>query len=292
MDDEDDLAPGSLVRRWRLGKQLRELREAAGKNMTEAAKYIGLTQPTLSRIETGKHAILPRNVRQLCQCYGIGAPLVDTLIRQAEEASDRGWWMTYSDTMPDWFETFVGFETDASVIFIYECELIPGLLQTADFTRLIRAAQGPASEPELAKSVEFRQARQQRLTSKPPELHVVLNEAALRRPVGGPETMAAQIEHLISVARQPWASIQILPFRVGPHAGIKGPFMMLTLPGEAAPNMVYLEQDHGAIYLDRQSDLVRYAQVFESLVNTALAPTDSIEFMTTVEREYLGEQKG
>ncbi|HEX3784334.1 MAG TPA: helix-turn-helix transcriptional regulator [Pseudonocardiaceae bacterium] len=290
MNDSDDLVPGSLVRRWRLGKQLRELREQSGKTMDEAAQYLTVKRPTISRIENGRHAILPKNVKFLCQLYEIGAPLIDTLMRQAEETEERGWWATYSDTMPDWFETYVGFETDAREIWNYEAEAIPGLLQTPEYARGMRAvAPGPLSEADLVKSVEFRLARQQRLVGRPPRLRIVLNEAVVRRPVGNPAQMAAQLRHLANVGREPWANIQVIPFNIGPHLATKGPFSLLTLPDEDGPNFVYLEHLVGALYLERPSDLARYAAVFEHLTEVALSPENSHEFLTTLATQYSGE---
>lgn len=274
MDEIDDLSPGSLVRRWRLGKRLREMREKSGKSMDDAAAYIGVKRPTISRIENGRHAILPKNVRFLCQCYGVGAPDVDMLVRQAEETSERGWWVNYSDTMPNWFETFVGFEADAKEIRIYEAELVPGLLQVAGYVRAIRSAYrgDGGDEPEIARLVEFRQERQKRLDVKPPALHFVLNEAVLRRPVGD---MREQIEHLVDIARRPFVTLQLLPFDTGPHPGMKSSFSLLTLPEEPNPNFVYLEHDGGAVYLERPVDLRRYTSAFDTLTRLALPPDDT-----------------
>ncbi|MGB3440454.1 MAG: helix-turn-helix transcriptional regulator [Actinophytocola sp.] len=273
MDDMDDLSPGSLVRRWRLGKHLRDLRAAAGKSQEEAGAYAGIRAATISRIENGKHAILAKNVRALCQLYDVGAPLVDTLVRQAEESNERGWWLSYSDTMPDWFATWVGFEADAEEIRVYQSEMVPGLLQTADYTRALRASYGPgATEDELAKSVAFRLERQKRFAARPPIYRVVLNEAVIRRPIG---EMHTQLQHLADLSLRDNITLQILPFEVGPHAAMKGAFSLLTLPGEPAPNFVYLEHDDGAVYLERPSDLARYTRTFDSLTRHALSPGDS-----------------
>ncbi|HEU5475721.1 MAG TPA: helix-turn-helix transcriptional regulator [Actinophytocola sp.] len=279
--DDDDLSPGSLVRRWRLGKQLRELRESAGKTMDEAAEYLGVKRPTISRIENGRHAILPKNVRFLCQFYGIGAPEVDMLVRQAEESGERGWWSTYSDTMPDWFGTWVGFEADAKEIRAYESELVPGLLQVASYARAIMAAyRGDGDdEPDIARLVEFRQERQRRLDARPPALHFVLNEAVLRRPVGD---TAEQLEHLIAMSRRDFVTMQVVPFAAGPHPGMKSPFSLLTLPDEPHPNFVYLEHDEGAIYLERPADLRRYTATFEALTRLALSPADTEAFLVSL----------
>jgi transcriptional regulator with XRE-family HTH domain len=278
MDDTDDLAPGSLVRRWRLGKQLRELREAAGKSQDDAAAYLGLRRPTISRIENGRHAILPRNVRFLCQLYEIGSPLVDTLVRQAEESNERGWWHAHSDTMPDWFATWVGFEADAKEIRAYEPELVPGLLQVPDYVRAMFAAYG-ARQDEIEKNVEFRMARQRRFAERPPTYRVVLNEAVVRRPVGD---MAAQIRRLIELADWETVTLQVLPFATGPHVGMNGPFSLLTLPDETSPNFVYLEHDNGAIYLERPADLTHFTSKFEDLSAQALSRSDTKEMLVSL----------
>ncbi len=289
MAEDDELVPGSLVRRWRLGKQLRELREQADKTMDEAAAYIGVKRPTVSRIENGRHAILPKNVKFLCQLYEIGPPLVDMLIRQAEESSERGWWLSYSDTMPDWFETYVGFEADAREIWSYESELVPGLLQIPEYVRGMRAAQGALTEAEIAKSVDFRLARQSRLAGRPPRLRVVLNEAVLHRPVGGRADMAKQLQHLAEIGREPWATIQVLPFDIGAHRSMTGPFSLLTLPDETDPNFVYLEQLAGAVYLERPADIAQYCTTFEYLSSVALSIDASRKLLVTLAEQYSGE---
>lgn len=279
----DDLSPGSPVRRWRLGKRLRELREAAGKSQDDAAGYLGVKRPTISRLENGRNAILSKNVKFLCQLYGVGAPEVDMLVRQAEESNDRGWWLSYSDTMPNWFETYVGFEADASAIWTYESELVPGLLQVPSYVRAVKAVhEGDGDEAETAKSISFRLARQKRLEVRAPVLRAVLNEAVLRRPFGSPEDMRQQIQHLIDVSLRENVTIQILPFDAGIHTSMKGPFSMLTLPEEPAPNFVYLEHQDGAVYLERPADLARYTQAFEALVKRALSPNLTRDFLASL----------
>jgi transcriptional regulator with XRE-family HTH domain len=288
MTDDDELVPGSLVRRWRLGKQLRELREAAGKTMDEAAVYIGVKRPTVSRIENGRISILAKNVKFLCQLYEIGPPTVDMLIRQAMESNERGWWLSYSDTMPDWFETFVGFEADAREIWKYESEQVPGLLQIPEYVRGMCMAFGPATEADIEKMISFRRARQYRLEQRPPRLRVVLNEAALHRSVGSSADMAKQLRHIAEISKQPWATIQILPFDVGPHRGMSGPFSLMTLPDEKDPNFVYLEHYNGALYLERPVDIATYSKVFEHLSSIALSPDASRKLLVTLAEQYSG----
>src|SRR5262245_15527561 len=277
--DTDDLSPGSLVRRWPLGKRLRELREGARKSQDDAAAYLGVRRPTISRIENGRFAILPKNVRFLCQLYEVGAPEVDMLVRQAEESNERGWWLSYRDTMPDWFGTYVGFEADAKEIRTYQPELVPGLLQDPNYTRALRAAFGSPSPADIERSVEFRLERQRRFDARPPAYHVILNEAVVRRPVGD---MAAQLRHLVEIADRDDITMQMLPFSAGPHRGMKGPFSLITLPDEPAPNFVYIEHDDGATYLERPSDLARYTTGFDALAAQALSPEATKELMASL----------
>jgi hypothetical protein len=214
------------------------------------------------------------------------------LIRQAEESSERGWWLSYSDTMPDWFETYVGFEADAREIWTYESELVPGLLQTPEYGRAMLAAKGPVTEAELAKSVDFRLARQSRLGTSPPRLRVVLNEAVLHRPVGGAHEMAKQLRHIAEIGREPWATIQVLPFDIGPHRAMTGPFSLLTLPDETDPSFVYLEHLAGAVYLERPADIAQYCTMFEYLSSLALSLDASRKLLVTLAEQYSGEQEG
>ncbi|MGH3769306.1 MAG: helix-turn-helix domain-containing protein [Pseudonocardiaceae bacterium] len=280
--------PGPTVRRRQLGKELRQLREHAGKTIAEAAQWVGIKSPTVSKIENGRQAIRPTNVRLLLQLYGIEAPLADTLIRLAGEASQRGWWASYGDTVPDWFRNFVGLEADASEIDGYDSELVPGQLQTAEYAEAITLAAHPNTTPsELKRMVTFRHERQERLAGNtPPRLHFVLNEAVLRRPVGGAEAFARQLDYLIEMSQRPHIDLQVLPFSAGPHVAMGQTFRVMRFPGdEAGLDFVYLENDRGALYLERPADVVRYQTIFNQLVATALASVETSRFLAKVRGE-------
>jgi transcriptional regulator with XRE-family HTH domain len=279
---------GPYVRRKLLGRQLRSYREHAGISQESAAKYAGLKGASISRIENGKQAILPRTVRLLCQCYTVGAPTVDMLMRQAEESNDRAWYAMYSDTVPHWVESFLGLESEATEVWTYEAELVPGLLQTPDYVRAVAAAaQLDATDADIRRSVDLRLARQRRLASDhPPRLHSVLNEAVLMRPVGGPQTMAAQLRHLIDMTEQGNITVQVLPFSAGEHVAMTGAFTMLRFPDELEMNAVFLEHDHGATSAERPADLHRYGRMFERLTSHALSPAQTRERLATLEGEY------
>ena len=254
---------------------------------------MGIKSPTVSKIENGRQAIRPTNVRLLLQLYGIGAPEADTLIRLAGEANQRGWWASYGDTVPDWFRNFVGLESDASEIDGYDSELVPGQLQTAEYAEaVILAARPNATRADLTQRVTFRRERQERLVGNtPPRLHFVLNEAVLRRPVGTPEAFAGQLDYLAEMARLPHVDLQVLPFSSGPHAAMGQTFTVVRFPGdEAGLDFVYLENDRGALYLERPADVEAYRTIFNQLAAAALTNGETRQFLAKV-RADTGERE-
>jgi transcriptional regulator with XRE-family HTH domain len=280
--------PGPATRRRQLGRQLRDLRLAAGlKSIAAAAEASGLSTATISRIENAKQTILPRTVRLLCHCYGVGAPLLDHLLRLAEESEDRGWLVAYSDTTPNWFERYLGEEAEASEIWEYGAEFIPGLLQTAGYCRAVRAANSAeVTEEEIARSVDFRLARQELLEREtPPRLHVVVNEAVLRRRVGGLRVMREQLRHLTEMAKRPNVTVQVLPFNAGAHPAMTGSFIMLHFPSDGGEPTIFVEVDSGGLYPDRPADFERRTWVFGQLRDLALSPAKSMALVSRVLEE-------
>lgn len=280
--------PGPATRRRQLGRQLRDLRLAAGiRTMESAATKTGLSRATISRIESAKQTILPRTVRLLCQTYGIGAPLIDHLAKLAAESEDRGWLLAYSDTTPNWFERYLGEEAEASEIWNYQAEFMPGLLQTADYCRAVSAVNSPdVSEDEVDRRVELRLARQEILArDKSPHLQVVVNEAVVRRQVGGPAVMREQLRHIEKMAKRPSVTVRVLPFSAGAHPAMTGSFTMLRFPTEGGEPTIFVEVDSGALYPDRPSDLERYTWMFDQLRDLALSPAKSMALVSRVKEE-------
>ncbi|MDQ2880463.1 MAG: helix-turn-helix domain-containing protein [Actinomycetota bacterium] len=278
---------GPTVRRRQLGLELRRLREAAGKTPREAADWLEVSTSTLSKIELGRQAIKGTHVRLLTQLYGVGAPDADTLLRLARDANQRGWWAAYGDTVPDWVRTYLGLEQDASELWAYESGLILGLFQTPAYAQAITAATRPnAGTDELARLVAFRTARQQRLLGdRAPSLRVVLDEAVLRRLVGGPAIMREQLEHLTEMARLAHVNVSVQPFSAGAHPSIGSAFTLLRFADTTGMNCVYLENDRGALYLERPADVDRYAAMFEQLSKTALSADESLQLMARLASE-------
>lgn len=280
-----DDGPGPNIRRRQLGRELRRLREAAGLTLKEIADKTGLTTTTISRIEGGKQTILSRNVRLLCQGYDVGAPLIDTLLRLAEESNEDGWWAAFSDNLPDWFESFVGLESDAEELWNYSPSVIDGLLQTSEYAEAFFELGPDSTGCDLQRSIDLRQARQNRLhrDTSPTKLHAVLDEAAVRRVVGGTRVMREQLHYLVEAANRPNITVQILPFAAGAQPGLLGPFSMLKFPeGFNDMDVVYLENQRGAIWQERISDIAHYSTVFSQLCDAALSPDDSAKLVDSL----------
>src|SRR6266536_2537568 len=258
---------GPTAVRIALGAQLRRLRETTNITREEAAEAIRAKQ---------------RDVADLLSLYGVSDETErEELLALARQADAPGWWRQYTDILPRWFEFYVGLERAASVIRSYEVQFVHGLMQTEDYARavvLIANAHAPAAETDRRVSVRMR--RQQLLTQPgAPELWAVLDEAALRRPVGGPTVMRAQLRHLLEVIELPNVTLQIVPFRAGAHAAAGGPFTILRFPGPDVPDVVYLEQLNSALYLDQPDAVIDYMTVMNQLCVQAETGTVSRDML-------------
>lgn len=259
------------VRRRQLGMELQRLREAARKNQEEAGSWIGVSASQVSKYETGDRKIKVGYVRSLCELYNVDAPHKDFLVRLAQEADQRGWWADYGNTVPEWYKYFLGFETAAEQIHTYHSELLPGLFQTPDY---IRGLDVDAPTDDVDRIIKIRSTRQKRLTdaSAPLQLKAILNEAVLRRDVGGHEAMLRQLRHLIEVAELPNITIQVLPFAVGPHPAMIGSFSLLRFPQTPAMDCVFIDIKGGVIYIEKPSDVERYINDFDRLASDFALP--------------------
>jgi transcriptional regulator with XRE-family HTH domain len=271
-----------------LGGQLRRLREARHITRAEAGRAIRASDSKISRMELGRVAFKERDVCDLLTLYGVTdedeRALLTSLGRQA---SRPGWWHKYSDIMPGWFELYVGLEEAASLVRTYEVQFVPGLLQTRDYARevtLLGYAQVPSTE--VARRVELRMARQERLTV-PGGLRIwaVVDEAVLRRPLGGPKIMREQLQHLLKLAMLPNVTLQVVPFERGGHAAAGGPFTILRFAEPDLPDVVYLEQLSSALYLDDRDDVDGYMAVMDRLCVEAACSADSIELLRQIIKE-------
>ncbi|KDN86489.1 helix-turn-helix domain-containing protein [Kitasatospora cheerisanensis] len=273
---------GSMVRRILLGSQLRRLREGCAISREDAGYAIRASESKISRMELGRVSFKERDVADLLSLYGLaGGPERETLLALVREANKSGWWHSYNDVLPNWFQTYMGLEEAAALIRTYEVQFVPGLLQCDEYSRAIFAQNRPAlADDEIERRVALRTRRQKLLTEgRGPKLWAVIDEAALRRPVGGPEVMRAQLEHLVELAQFPSVVLQVMPFRFGAHAGESGAFSVLRFPEQDLPDVVYLEQLTSALYLDKRDDVDEYLQVMERLCVDSLTPQQTLELL-------------
>jgi transcriptional regulator with XRE-family HTH domain len=262
------------VKRRRLAAELRRRRDEAGLTIEEVAEQLEWSSGKISRIENSRVSVLPRDVKFLLRVYGAdeGGEEWEALLALSRESRQKGWWHAHGDAIPQWFETYVGLEADATTLRTYESEFVPGLLQTEDYARAVhRAAMIAASDDEIEKQVAVRMARQDRLTATDaPQIWVVVNEAVIRRVVGGPAVMSAQLGRLIEASQQPNITLQVLPFSVGAHAGMDGAFMILGFPTPTDPDVAYVHYYTGTLYLEKLPEVQPYILMFDHLRAAAL----------------------
>jgi Domain of unknown function (DUF5753)/Helix-turn-helix domain len=283
---------GPTVLRMLLGAHLRRLREAQGVSREDAGWEIRSSESKISRIELGRVSFKERDVADLLTLYGLrdDDPERERLIALARQANTPGWWHRYGDVLPGWFQSYLGLEAAATLIRSYELQFIPGLLQTREYARAVVLLGHPkAREAEVERRVELRIARQELLT-KPgaPQLWAVIDEAALRRPVGGPGVLRGQIEALIKATQSPNVRLQIVPFAAGGHAAAGGAFTILRFPEEDLPDVVYVEQLTSALYLDKPEDLDYYTETMERLCVEADQPGQTADTLTRILTETRG----
>ncbi|MFG2084728.1 helix-turn-helix domain-containing protein [Spirillospora sp. NPDC048824] len=269
--------------------ELRRLREERGLTIDQVVSRSegDFSSSTISRWETGERRIRPTDLRVLLDVYDVDASRREVLLTFAREARQRGWWHSYGAAIPSWFQFFVGLEAEAASIQAYESELMPGLLQTPDYYRaFLHAAPAAGNEDEIEHKIEVRSARQRRLTGESPlKFWAVVNEAVIQRVVGTEETMRDQLRHVVDLARQPHVSVQVLPFKAGAHPAMEGSFTILDFPEASDPDVVYLENQTGSLYLEETPQIERYTLMFNYLIAKALDPDESLSMITRVAEE-------
>lgn len=274
--------PGSVVRRMLLGSQLRRLREARGITREAAGYSIRASESKISRMELGRVSFKTRDVEDLLTLYGISDEAErESLLSLAREANVAGWWHSYTDVLPSWFPTYVGLEGAASLIRVYEVQFVHGLLQTEEYARaVVRRGMKGASPADVERRVALRLERQKHLLAdNAPEFHIVLDEAALRRPYGGRDVMRGQLQHLIDISQRPNVRLQVMPFGFGGHSGESGAFTILSFPDADLSDVVYLEQLTSALYLDKREDVAQYEQALKELQQDSPGPDESRDLL-------------
>ncbi|SNS67824.1 Helix-turn-helix domain-containing protein [Actinomadura mexicana] len=264
---------------------MRRLRESRGISTEQAGYEIRGSHSKISRMELGRVGFKERDVADLLTLYEVSDPAERApLLALAKEANTPGWWHRYGDILPGWFEVYLGLEEAASLLRTYELQFVPGLLQTEDYARaVIRLGYSDASDEEIERRVQVRTTRQERFTSpEAPTLWAVLDEAVVRRPLGGREVMREQIRHLIEVSELPNVTLQIVPFGAGGHAAAGGPFTILRFAEPGLSDVVYLEQLTSALYLDKPTDVDTYMRAMNNLCITAERPDETSRYLTRV----------
>jgi hypothetical protein len=278
----DAASGGPTVLRIMLGTQLRKLREARSVSREDAGWEIRASESKISRMELGRVGFKERDVADLLTLYGVEDEQErKMLLDLARQANTPGWWHRYSDGLPGWFQSYLGLEAASTLIRTYEVQFVPGLLQTRDYARaVIMLGHVGASPAEIERRIGLRMARQQvHKRLNPPQLWAVVDEAALKRPIGGPEVMRVQLEALIQATKQPNVRLQVIPFDAGGHAAAGGAFTILRFPERELPDVVYVEQLTSALYLDKREDIDHYALAMERLCLEAEPPNRTAEIL-------------
>ncbi|GHH68835.1 transcriptional regulator [Streptomyces sulfonofaciens] len=275
------------VRRRRLGQELRRLRELKGMTAEEVAERLLVSQSKISRLENGRRSISQRDVRDLCGVYEVDDHrIVESLMQMAKDSRQQGWWHSFGD-IP--YSVYIGLETDAASLRVYDPQVVPGLLQTRCYAdALIRGALPETPPADIDKRVQVRMRRQDRILSSenPLRLWTVMDEAALRRVVGDRGLMRDQLEHLVEQSRLPHVTVQVIPFDMGAHPGLNGQYAILEFPDASDSSVVYIEGVTSDLYLEKSGDVQKYSVMYEHLRAQALNVEQSREFISKIAKDY------
>lgn len=275
-----------VVRRRRLAVELRRLRGMAGKTLDEVAEYLECSPAKISRIESGQVGARIQDVRDMLDLYGVTGAERDSLLELVRQSRQRGWWHAYADMIPEALQTMIGLEDEATTIWTYENHVIPGLLQTPGYAHSVMTSRRDDPLDLIERGMRLRETRQAVLArERPPSYWAVIDEAALRRPAGGPRVMDEQYAHLIAVADQPSVTVQVLPFAAGADAGGSFPFVILGFADLAEPKVVYAELLTDAYYINTAEKVGRYLAQFDSFRARALDPVDSVDLIRELRAE-------
>ncbi|MFI6515035.1 helix-turn-helix domain-containing protein [Spirillospora sp. NPDC050679] len=277
----------ATVRHRRLARELRRLREDAGLRPAAVARELGWDRSKISRIETARTKPREADVEGLLTLYGCAGPHREELLALARDARRRDWWTAFGDVFDG---TFVALEDEAAEIRSWQPQLVPGLLQTEEYARAVIGAARGCGRAETDRRVQARMARRP-LLSRPegaPRFDAVLDEAVVRRVVGGPEVMRLQIAELWAAAQRPNVTVRIVPFGAGAHAGVDGRFVLLGFARDDDPDVAYIESAAGDLYPESPEEVTRLRLAWERLRGAALSPKDSAAFLAGLSREWAG----
>ncbi|MEV6182919.1 helix-turn-helix transcriptional regulator [Streptomyces sp. NPDC052016] len=275
------------VRRRRLGQELRKLREDKGMTAEQVADRLLVSQSKISRLENGRRSISQRDVRDLCGVYEVeDQRIVESLMQMAKDSRQQGWWHAFGDVP---YSVYIGLETDAASLRVYDPQVVPGLLQTRQYAEtLISGALPETASTEIEKRVQVRMRRQERISAEenPLRLWTVMDEAALRRVVGNRSLMRDQLEHLVEQSQLPHVTVQVIPFDMGAHPGLNGQYAILEFPDASDSSVVYIEGVTSDLYLEKPNDVQKYSVMYEHLRAQALNVEQSRQFIADIAKEY------
>ncbi|MFE5731444.1 helix-turn-helix domain-containing protein [Streptomyces sp. NPDC056528] len=275
------------VRRRRLGQELRKLREAKNMTAEQVAERLLVSQSKISRLENGRRSISQRDVRDLCGVYEVeDERMVESLMQMAKDSRQQGWWHAFGD-IP--YSVYIGLETDAESLRMYEPQIIPGLLQTHEYAEAVIAGALPESTPsDIEKRVQVRTRRQERIRDeeRPLRLWAVIDEGALHRIVGSRQLMVQQLEHLLEQSQLPHVTVQVMPFDMGAHPGISGQYSILEFPDTSDSSVVYIEGVTSDLYLEKTQDVGKYSVMYEHLRAQALNVDQTREFISKMAKKH------
>ncbi|KFF94820.1 XRE family transcriptional regulator [Streptomyces scabiei] len=275
------------VRRRRLGQELRRLRELKGMTAEEVAERLLVSQSKISRLENGRRSISQRDVRDLCGVYEVeDQRVVDSLMQMAKDSRQQGWWHAFGDVP---YSVYIGLETDAASLRVYDPQVVPGLLQTRPYAEALIAGALPETTPgDIDKRVQVRLRRQERISAPeaPLRLWTVLDESALRRVVGNRSLMREQLEHLVEQSQLPHVTVQVIPFDMGAQPGLNGQYAILEFPDASDSSVVYIEGVTSDLYLEKPADVQKYSVMYEHLRAQALNVEQSRQFIADIAKDY------
>lgn len=276
-----DPYPGPVLRRRQAGSRLRQLRESAGKSLSDVAAYLECSAAKISRIETGRLLARVPDVRNMLDLYDIGEPQRTEILDLVRESRERGWWHAYADVIPEGLGTYIGLENSAVRISDYESYLVPGLFQTPEYAHAVQAPRMDFSEEAADRAVEVRMRRQTILDrTQPPDLHLVLDESVLHRVAAlGPVVGRQQLAHLVALARRPHITVQVLTYTAGPGASSGISFAIFSFPDPAEPKVVYVEDLVSVTFESKIGTAAHYTSAFDGIRSVALSPEESIAFV-------------
>jgi transcriptional regulator with XRE-family HTH domain len=277
--------PNPSVRSRQVSHLLRQLRENAGLTGVAAAKALGMSQSKISRLETGGRGLNVDDVAALLGLYRVPERRREQILDQVRRSAERGWWESQGLGLPELWKALIDFESRATRIQNYEAMVIPGLLQTNEYTgAMFQAINKTLSEAEVDNLVASRTARQNVLRRQDLQFLAVIDEGALRRPVAESGVMRRQLRHLAGAAERPNVTLRVVPMRAGLHAGLQGAFACLDFADE--PTLVYVENHHVGMFLDEKQDIAAYRVALGNILNEALKPAESVELISTIAGDH------